>query len=502
MKAAHAMWTVVTLISACGGASEPGGGSNEMSVSITPAEAKVLTCSTFQFSNNDPASTKGAWSVASGRIDATGRYTAPLSVPASPDAEVLYTPTVGAAASATAHLATAHPGSPIMVETAYTHDATPYEHALTVHANRVYAVYPDGPDAIRVMRSDDGGATFTARPAIPSPTLTCATAAVDAGNPDVLYVVSHSTSGSKTSVTVRVSEDGGQTFPANRQYVIADSILDGLALAICPDIVSPSADHVLVTTAAQDPGQTKSWTATYASANRGASFGSGAGTASDDYFSSSDTNLGASLTTGTVLSDGGQDAPRAFSDGKGHVCTSYAVDSATGCEGSGCIAAYVQCSADSGATWSPPTLLASTGTHTFPTGAFSSTGNVAITWTEKVNGAVQVKLAISRDAGVTFAAKIEHPFDAATFGYTDLPTVQWQGDILWLEQTTAASDDPRIAIDKTCDFGASWSGALAITQGSDYLGAGLIVTSTGVAAAGRGLREAAGFPLSLVPLTP
>ncbi|MCX5743547.1 MAG: hypothetical protein NT062_13730 [Proteobacteria bacterium] len=57
-------------------------------------------------------------------------------------------------------------------------------------------------------------------------------------------------------------------------------------------------------------------------------------------------------------------------------------------------------------------------------------------------------------------------------------------------------------IDKTCDFGGSWSGSLAITNGSDYTGAAMIMTSKGMVAAARNLRDAQSRPLSLISLAP
>ena len=484
-----------------GGGTLPGPDAGAGVVHVTPATADVLTCSTRQFTTDDTAATPGTWSVDRGTIAATGLYSSPLTVPATPEATVSYAPVSGAPAHATAHLATAFPAAPAMIDTAFTNDGTPSEHVVSARGMRAYAVFPASGGGVRVLRSDDGGATFTAKPTLAIGGLTCATAAIDAGNPDVLYVVAHHASGSETSVTLRVSEDGGATFPATKSYTIADSVLDGLPLAICPDVVSPSPDHVVVSTAAQDNAQTMSWTALYVSADRGASFGNGVGTNSNDYYVNSDVNPGTTFQ-GTVLSDGGQNGPRVFADGTGHACTTYAVDSATGCTSGSCISVVVQCSSNGGASWTAPRTLAVTGTKTFPTGAISPHGDIAVSWTEIVGSDVRIKVAFSHDAGATFSAAVTHPLDLTVFGYTAAPIVQWEGGVLWLAQTTAASDNPVVVIDKTCDFGTSWSGALPITQGSDFLGEALMVTSSGVRALARGLRDTAGFPLAAIALTP
>ena len=502
--------SLVSAVAACGddgGMEHPdaaavpdGAPDGPVALRITPPQADVLTCTKQQYATNDVATPAGAWSADRGSISATGLYSAPLSTASGTAAEITYTPGTGAAVHATATLATAFLGAPTTIATGYLDDGTPYEHVVQVSGNRVYAVFPAA-DGVTVMRSDDGGATFTAKPSLAIAGAKCATAAIDAGNPDVLYVVTHHSSGPRTSVTLHVSEDGGATFPAAKTYVVGDSVLDGLVNAICPDVTSPSADHVVVATGAQTDDQSASWAALYVAGARGADIGTGVGTNSADYYSPADVNQVNRFTDGSVLSDGGQYGPRVFTNGTGTVCTTYSVDSGSCAGGTSCNRHYVQCSTTSGATWSAPRLLASSAPATYPTGSISPSGSVAVTWVDRVGGEDRLELAISRDRGATFAAPVQHPFDAAMFGYTSAPVVAWQGDILWFEETTSGSDQPRIVIDKTCDFGTTWSGVVPVTEGSDYVGAGLLVTPTRVFAIGRNLRDAANRPLSLLPLT-
>lgn len=66
--------------------------------------------------------------------------------------------------------------------------------------------------------------------------------------------------------------------------------------------------------------------------------------------------------------------------------------------------------------------------------------------------------------------------------YTNAPVLQWQSDsVLWLAQTLNGSDNPILMIDKTCDLGATWSGA--VNAGS-YRGTTLLSTARGMVATG------------------
>ena len=62
------------------------------------------------------------------------------------------------------------------------------------------------------------------------------------------------------------------------------------------------------------------------------------------------------------------------------------------------------------------------------------------------------------------------------------PVLAWESDsILWLSQTLNAADAPVLIVDKTCDFGTTWSGAV---NAGAYEGTSLLSTSTGMVATG------------------
>ncbi len=144
----------------------------------------------------------------------------------------------------------------------------------------------------------------------------------------------------------------------------------------------------------------------------------------------------------------------------------------------------VQCSQDSGATWSAPLAIANPigGNSFYPTGAISPGGNVAIAWLDNVNepggATAEVFIAISSDKGKTFAPPVHHP----TIGGDDtqLPVLGWENDsVLWLEAQTGANNEYTF-VDKTCDNGQSWSGAVAL--GETFHPNGLFLTAKGMSA--------------------
>jgi hypothetical protein len=493
-------------------------------VTVTPPDAKVLTCSSIQLKTSDTADPPGTWSVSpspeGGSIEASGLYQAPLQVPSSPDVHVSYRSAAGEPASATIHLATAHPGTPVVVSADVDGTSVPFEHAFNVSrsmggkpdTSRVYGVYPGpGADAggypheIHIVRSDDGGATFAAPVVFPTDALGCVSSAVDADDPDVLYMVySASVGGAESHVRLAVSEDGGKTFA--HEYTIAATMSGGLGF-ICPDVTSPSKDQVLIT-GDRTGGNPPTWVGAFPSGHRGADYPDQG--AADPFYSPKDTNASAPIPC-FIDSNGEQRSPRVFSDGNHHACVAYSAASDAGCSGGQFTSVYVQCSGDDGNTWSAPKVIGTTGgTKSWPTGAFSADGKVALTWLENTTpgGADTraINVMISDDAGATFGAPKKYPFDPAVFGdpsfYTGNPVVAWEGGILWLSQTINGSDSPTIVVDKTCDEGLTWSGAVAVSPAGDYFGASLLDTSRGVAVTGFGIGNGSARPTTLFPLTP
>ncbi|HEY6459602.1 MAG TPA: hypothetical protein VIY73_05600 [Polyangiaceae bacterium] len=497
--------------------------SGTATVTVTPGAAKVLTCDTQQFQESGGAA-GGAWSVSpasgSGTISSTGEYSAPLVMPASPGATIAYA-AAGASASATVTLGTAFPGTPGTVPlngSSTDYGWVPLAHMFAGAGSQVYAALTGAPDpasgeivAMQVAASTNGGATFGQPITYDTGDLACASMAVDAGDPNVVYLVysaGHGDSTTNTGSTVRlaVSTDGAKTFPV--EYVVLDS-QGNHTWGNCPDVASPSASSVVVTEVRVVQGQSAPtfWVGTYVSNNRGASIGPtdaedgyyDAG-ASGSFISPSDTNGGA--VTSDVISANGQLSPQIFTNGKGDACLLYVHD--------GSNAASVQCSSNGGTTWSAPAPVApSTAQNSVPTGDISPGGNIAIAYQQVLSnpaGSIVTFVRISKDGGATWSSPVEYPLPS--FADPSEPTLEaylrWESDdVLWLSETVASVADPTVQIllvDKTCDFGQSWSGAVQAGANSP---AALVLTGSGMAVGSYVASNAPGGPLAqFIPLAP
>lgn len=492
------------------------GDSGPAGLAVTPGTANVLTCDTIQFKETGGAG-GGNWSVApttDGAIDSTGKYSAPTVDPvntytdagATESATIKYAET-SASATASIRIATAFLGgspSTPTINDGYGTNHVPYDKTLTANGSRMYAVVngtpPDGGESsltASIYASTDNGTTFTGPVSYHTGNLECATGAVDAANPNVVYMAyyaGHGDSSSNTGATVRlaVSTDGGKTFPT--EYVVADS-QNSMVDFICPDVSSPSGDHVIVAGGVGNVETTGVWAGAFISASRGANIGpigvNGVAATPNpadptSIYSASLTNASSGHAGCGTADNGGGQGVRAYTNGAGEACMVYVWGS--GCPTSNAV--VVQCSTDNGATWTAPNALAAPASKgaNIPTGAVSPSGNVAVTWIETVGSDDEVHIAISKDKGVTFAAPVVYPSTARVAfgsGYTAFPTVQWETDnILWLSQTFDGSDDASILVDKTCDFGTTWSGAVHIGGGGYGLGTrlnlGLALTSSGM----------------------
>ncbi|HEY5241224.1 MAG TPA: sialidase family protein [Polyangiaceae bacterium] len=525
------------------GASE-GGPTEGGSLTVSPTTANVLTCGSLQLTATGGTGSP-AWSVSpssgAGSVSSSGDYAAPTVAPASPGVTV--TCTEGAQmASASLQVATGFPGAPVPVpiggNTSAPGSNVPFEHVFSASGSTIYAgvqgplvdndsggqAYLD----MQVYSSTDNGKTFTGPTQFHTGNLSCGTVAVDPGDASVVYLVytaGHGDSTSNTGTTVRlaVSTDGAKTFP--NEYVIADNV-NGLSNLICPDVSSPSPDHVIVTAVGGtwvdgDP----TWAATWVSGNRGANIGPVAGDdglepANPDggTYSGSDTNGGTAQSC-DIASNGNGWGPRVFSNGKGDACVVYEY------EGS-CAPTYpspageifVQCSTNSGTTWTAPLPLVGpspTGMKSHPTGSVSPSGNVAVTWIDSVfddagTGLDQVFVAISKNGGTTFGKAIQYvlPPSLGDSYTTGDPVVAWENDdVLWLSQTIPINNGPSILVDKTCDDGATWSGAVSLGPGyatSPFVGlagSSLIATTAGMMVGGY-VSAGSGTPMIvLLPLS-
>jgi hypothetical protein len=322
----------------------------------------------------------------------------------------------------------------------------------------------------------------------------CVTTAVDSGDPQTVYLVyqgGHGDSTGNTGQTLRlaVSTNGGQTFPV--EYVLADS-LNQIATTICPDVISPAAGQVIVAAVNSMAGNetTSFWVSTFVSGNKGADIGptgmegqcvecpsSGA-----TWLSPSDTNVGSAETLTDILSDSGNAGPRLGTNGKGMVCMTFLYDG-----GNSPSTIEVQCSANNGMTWTAPLSLgaysAINSGSVYPTVAVSPGGKVAVTWigVDPTNSFNLVYIALSTNGGMSFGTPMK--YTATEMDNPSNPVVAWEtDDILWLSQTLNGSA-PSISIDKTCDDGQTWSGAVMI-QSPALQGTSLIKTSSGMVVGG------------------
>jgi hypothetical protein len=332
----------------------------------------------------------------------------------------------------------------------------------------------------------------------------------------MVYYAGHGDSTSNTGSTVRlaVSTDSGKTFP--KEYVVADSD-NSMVDFLCPDVASPSADHVIVAGGVQSTTVNGAYAGAFLSSNRGANIGpvgmvgvtmkaNPSDTTSN--YSSTVTNGGTAIAECGLDDNGNGEGVRVFGDGAGDACMVY-VWTGDGCPANG--GTVVQCSKDNGATWTAPKSLAVPGSHlrAIPSGAISASGNVAVTWLDSDGMDDVVKVAISKDKGTTFAAPITYPLAPQTAfqgGYSGNATVHWEGDdILWLAETLSISDNASILIDKTCDFGATWSGAMQIGQGGylsgNYQNYGIVSTTAGMLLT-TGYSQSSGHTLVTIPMNP
>jgi hypothetical protein len=440
-------------------------------------------------------------------ISATGAYTAPMVVPSPATFDVTATshadPTVKGTAPVT--LATAHPAAAVTIPNTNPYSPDMVHHHIAINGTRAYAVWvTEATGAVNFVRSDDAGATF--KPSIDlndadkTVTVSCESVAVDPVNPDVVYVAyrydafdtvpktSSVVSGNAgTTVALAVSTDGGSTFT---RYVLYSG--EG-GYGICMDLVAPAKDAVLLSapnTDAVSPSDEPVQIDVWRDLNRGAAFANGVWVNSLQYRANGNlqpfVNDGLTAAYGpfdAIGQNGGSvtvsEAPRLFTDGKGNVCVTYIgtyVD-----PGNDNNLAYIQCSADSGATFSTPPVLLDPGdidasrsninTPHIPVGNFGPNGAVAVTWFSDLPSNDRATfVATSADGGKTFGAPIQVNNYAAPMcsqaADGEHAHVLYEGSTLWLAYHAANAHcdaiGDRLIVDKSCDGGKTWSGTQLI----------------------------------------
>lgn len=486
-------------------------------VSVSPDRSNVLTCSTqsFKATVTGASNPSVTWLVApasgAGAIDGSGSYTAPNQTP-SPAAATVTAASVAdtnAKASADVTLATAFPGGAKKLLGSLGMNATGgtgiYAHVVATQGSRVYAAFPDDSDTARkllkVVRSDDGGVTWKTPVDALSVSileqssgegLECPAIAIDAGDPDVVYVIGRVSpendysqpldqdlDGAQTQL-FGVSTDGGKTWKTDVLHI-------GAGGTICADLASPAADTVVVsapgwdgcTMGADDARDIFVWS----DANRGEAFADGTATDSPaEYFANGYVDslhdlAGDGCTYAHVwpAGDGGTDAsgdatesPRLFTDGAGNLCVTY-VGNIYPKSGDTITNVYAQCSTDAGQSFSKPQKIdpALPGA-TSAMGAFGPGGVAALTYSTVDSPDGKLYVAIAADSA-TFGAPITVPTyvepDGGNASQALNPVVAYDSaGVLWLTYRTY--DSGTLVVDKSCDGGQTWSGAVALTTGT------------------------------------
>ena len=512
---------IIAITTACsngggGGATGGTGGSAPpITVTVTPTPTSVLTCSSTQFSATiaGTTDTSGTWSMTpatgAGAISIDGLYTSPTATPAAPNNSVTVTATSAADPSAfdttpAFTLATAFPSVavPITGSTGDLEAGNPaigvYQHAAAASGKTVYATWSvnTSPTEVKMMiaRSLDGGATWSAGfPAIDAAItdtnggeVDCPAVAVDAGNPNIVYAtgmvmgnnsITHSV-GDPTNdpaFVLAVSTDGGQTF-SNTVLTTAYA-----AIAPCQDVSSPAPDTVVVNAPAGDQCGTYPDAYVWTDTAGGAAFQTGTfdknhyywadGISTALYILKGTSDCTTDLSAFADGSDGasGQviESPRMFTDGVGHLCLVYAAEPQANPIVEN---VYIQCSNDAGTTYTQPLEIDPTlGVDNQPSGAFGPGGMAAIVWTHAITSAndQQLYLAVSADGAATFGAPILIPTAALPYS----PSVYIDaGGVIWISYMMSPGSGQYYSyVDKSCDKGATFSGAVQL-QGDATFG--------------------------------
>jgi hypothetical protein len=480
-----------------------------VSVAITPANGNLLTCSSVSATVTGATDTSVAWSTnpaGIGGADTKGNYAAPIKTP-SP-AAITLTATSNADKSASASgmftLGTAFP-HPAVTVTGSTSDGESFgvfPHWTAAKGMRVYNVWPQQTGtSVKLMlsRSDDSGGTFaTAKPAI-SATVTdsnthidCAAVAIDAGNADVVYALAM-IDGSNDLATgvgadgavlaLATSTDGGGTFTTRVLQVGGTAGgPSGLDLVgICGDVVSTSANTVVVASPGVYNADSAPDIAIFTDNAQGAGFASGT-LSNNDYvaggYQASLSNVNGAATPQTRVAvqqdgesadgDGATESPRLFTDGAGNLCITY-IGFIEGPPSS--THTYVECSTDAGKNFTGFVALDPADadlTHSQSVGAIGAGGRAAVVWTTGIAAGGKLMLATRPDAMSAFGTPVAIPtyvVPGTMAGATvSNPALAYDANgVLWVAY--APSDGGlrnRIVVDKSCDDGKTWSGAVLV----------------------------------------
>lgn len=506
------------------GCSSNEGSSSTVTVDVAPSSAQALTCSntTFHATVSGSADQSVTWSEApsgAGSV-AAGIYTAPDATPVPASVTVTATSLADPSASASAQveLGTAFPSAPATLagSSGYLSAGTGagvYVHTFAARGKRVYASWPDNTAgtskvALKVARSDDGGHTWRAAVAAISTNLQgntvddatgieCPALAIDAGDPDVVYAIGHidgtndlgetlddALSGAQT-LLLAVSTDGAVTWKTRILHV-------GAGGDICADVASPEPDTVVVVSPGWngcDLGHVSSRDFfAWSDGARGVGFDSGSYTdAPHEYFAAGYTGGLDDLIPNDACTaahifpeaDGGSDdagdtteAPRLSVGSDGTLCVTYVGDVFPG---DMLTNTYTQCSSDAGQTFSAPVELDPNTTKppSSAMGALGPDGSSAVLWTtgDPPDGGLYLATAAP---GAAFGAPRLVPVYAGADGspLTALnPVLGYDAaGVLWIAyRAENGENDSFLVVDKSCDGGSTWSGAVVLASPAPLL---------------------------------
>ncbi|MEB2310351.1 MAG: sialidase family protein [Sorangiineae bacterium] len=495
-----------SLLVAFAGACSAPASKRTVTVTVSPVSTDVLTCSQTSFTATVTGSDDATvtWSLAPpgvGSLDAAGTYTAPLATPAPNGVTVTATSAAepSAQGSAAVTLATAFPGPARTIDGSTALVGGVFPHSLATSGARIYAVWSTAASAspsLMVARSDDAGATW--KPAVgatkvnlangATEPIDCVALAIDAGDPDVVYAygsvrdrndlgdAAAQASGGPTSF-LAVSTDGGATFTTSVMQVGgAAGGVDGWdQVGICGDVASPAANAVVVESPGGYNGDGNPDIAIWADGSRGAGFRTGV--AQDgDYVAhgvthaldnlQGDHDIGVAQNGSSDDAGGATESPRLLTDGKGRLCLTY-----KGLTDGGVAAhVYLQCSDALAKTFSAPLVVdpqSPAGTPlTSPVGAFGPNQSVAELWSTGLTDG-QLLVATSSDGGETFGAQTAIPTyllpDQSRAPATN-PSIGYDAaGILWIGyHAYDGALHARLVVDKSCDGGKTWSGAVLV----------------------------------------
>jgi hypothetical protein len=211
----------------------------------------------------------------------------------------------------------------------------------------------------------------------------------------------------------------------------------------------------------------------WSDANRGAGFGTGSWDQNNAWWadgvngslyilkgtSNCTTDLAEAANGGSGASGQVTESPRMFTDGKGHLCLAYAATPQV----AGTIEnVYVQCSPDGGLTFAQPVEIdPALGVDNQPVGAFGPGGLAAVAWVNVVVSAndQQLYLAVTTNGGATFGP----PILVSTPAIPDSPSIYVDASgLIWISYMVADGAAYALMVDKSCDNGATFSGAVQV----------------------------------------